>query len=282
MGIKAFLPACVRRFAKKSFYFLWQKSLERAAGEQMLSRLAKELESIVPDIRDQYSSFTLDDALYTAKTRNQHAFQISLVNEIIGEFEKPVIVDIGDSSGTHLRYITGLYAHDKNIRCMSVNVDEKAVEKIKQKGLEAIHARAENLQDYNVNADIFLCFETLEHLMDPCHFLHDLSARTNAKYLVATVPYVRRSRVGLHYIRWNMSEYACAERAHIFELSPEEWKLVAQHSGWGVVKERIYLQYPKKGPLRVTKPLWKRFDFEGFYGMVLKKDTTYSSQYKDW
>ncbi len=54
------------------------------------------------------------------------------------------------------------------------------------------------------------------------------------------------------------------------------------NAGWDVVKEQIYLQYPKNSFLRITKPLWKRFDFEGFYGLILKRDDTWSSRYTDW
>ncbi|KKL99163.1 hypothetical protein LCGC14_1817200 [marine sediment metagenome] len=126
---------------------------------------------------------------------------MEFVNEIIQELKKPVIVDIGDSAGAHLQYIMGLYSKNKDIKCLSVNLDEKAVRKIREKGLEAIHARAEDLHKYDVNADIFLCFELLEHLMNPCQFLYELSSRTNVKYLIVTIPYVRGSRVGLHHIR---------------------------------------------------------------------------------
>lgn len=193
-----------------------------------------------------------------------------------------MIVDVGDSSGTHLQYILGLYPQGKDARCLSVNLDENAVKKIKQKGLEAMNVRAEDLYKYNISADLFLCFEMLEHLTDPSRFLYGLSAKTKAKYLIVTVPYVKSSRVGLHHIRLSDTDAVCAERTHIFELSPEDWKLIMRHSGWEVVKEKLYLQYPRRSFLRITSPLWKRFDFEGFYGLVLKKDDTWSSKYKDW
>lgn len=257
-------------------------SLRKAAKEQKLLGLADTLEQIVPDITNQYSTFKLDNPYIKAQTRYLHAFQVSLLNGIMENFEKLVIVDIGDSAGTHLQYIIALYAKDKDIRCLSVNLDMEAVEKIKKKGLEAVHARAENLHQYNVNPDIFLCFETLEHLMNPCNFLHELSSKTTAKYLIITVPYVKKSRVGLLHIRQNNIRNVHAENTHIFEFNPEDWKLIAKHSGWDVVKEKIYLQYPKMSFFNLTKYLWKKFDFEGFYGLVLKRDERWSSRYLDW
>lgn len=256
-------------------------SLNSAAREQQLSDLAKGLEKIVPDITFQYSCFNIDTPFIYKKVRYQHAFQISLVDKIIHELDRPFVVDIGDSCGTHLQYLNGLY-HNKGIKTLSVNLDENAVKRIRAKGLDAIHSRAEDLESYNVNADIFLCFETLEHLMDPCHFLRDLSSKTNAKYLVITVPFLRKSRVGLRYIRNTYNKKVCAENTHIFELNPEDWKLIAKHSGWNIVEEKTYFQYPRKSLLRFTKIYWKKFDFEGFYGIVLKRDDSWSSLYQDW
>lgn len=265
----------------KSLRTICIKSLNAAAKEQGLAGLADKLKKIVPDIKEQYSTFKIDNAYLETKARCQHAFQISLVNRIIPELKDPVIVDIGDSAGTHLKYIKGLYPKS-SIRCLSVNLDPMAVKKIKENGLEAIHARAEDLSQYNINADIFLCFQTLEHLMNPVHFLHELSSKTKAKYMIITIPYLKRSRVSLNHIRFNLKENITAERTHIFEFSPEDWKLLVQHSGWAIVEDKIYLQYPRRSLLRFSKLLWKRLDFEGFYGMILKRDDTWSSKYLDW
>ncbi|MFH1593911.1 MAG: hypothetical protein ABID09_04375 [Candidatus Omnitrophota bacterium] len=267
---------------KKVVFFIGRNSLEKAAGEQGLSSLAAKLKEIVPDITNQYTMFTLDTEFLRIKARNTHAFQISLVDKVMREFQKASIVDIGDSAGTHLQYIMGLYSKEKDINVLSVNMDPEAVERIKARGLTAINARAEDINDHNINADLFLCFEILEHLADPAGFLHKLSSKTDAKRLIITVPYLRKSRVGLHHIRGHHKDVINAENTHIFELCPEDWKLIVKHAGWKIVDESVYLQYPKRGLLWVTKPLWKKFDFEGFYGMVLKKDNTWSSKYSDW
>ena len=283
MILKSFIPKSIKPFLRETYQAVMRKSIEKASKEQGLKDLADKIRKIVPDITDQYSTFKVDNPYTEIKVRNLHAFQISLVNEIIGEFKKPTIVDIGDSAGTHLQYIMDLLSKNKKIQCLSVNLDAQAVEKIKQKGLEAVNARAEDLHKYNIDADIFLCFEMLEHLMNPCHFLHELSTKTNVKYLVITVPYLKNSRVGLHHIRLGGGlRDVYAENTHIFELSPKDWKLLVRHSGWNVAQERIYLQYPKRRFLWITKALWRRFDFEGFYGMILMKDDTWSSKYMAW
>lgn len=256
-------------------------SMRSALRMQGLDGLKEKLTSLVPDISNQYSGFKLDTPYLCAKVRGMHAFQISLIDKVIAEFGSPVIVDIGDSSGTHLSYIRALYPN-KNLKALSVNLDEKAVNRIREKGFDAVCSRAEDLERYNTKADIFLCFQTMEHLMDPCKFLHDLSEKTNAKYLIMTVPYLKKSRIGLHHIRDSRDEAVNAENTHLFELCPGDWKLLSRHAGWSVVKEEIYLQYPKYGLLRLTQPWWARFDFEGFYGLILTKDKTWSSRYSSW
>lgn len=266
----------------KCLGFLRTESLKSAVKEQKLDGLVKRLEELVPDLSDQYSSFKVKGIFLNTKVRNMHAFQMSLIDRVINEFEQAVIVDVGDSSGTHLEYITALYSKDKDLKCLSVNLDIKAVERIKNKGFEAIHARAEDLHKHGVDADIFLCFEILEHMTDPCKFLYDLSSKTNAKYLIASVPYLKKSRVGLHHIRAGRKDKVNAENTHILELSPEDWKLVAKHGGWEVVEDKIYFQYPKWSVWRFTKPLWKKLDFEGFYGIVLERNDSWSSLYQDW
>lgn len=266
----------------KCLEFLRTESLKSAVKEQKLDGLVKRLEELVPDLSDQYSSFKVKGVFLNTKVRNMHAFQMSLIDRVINEFEQAVIADVGDSSGTHLEYITVLYSKDKDLKCLSVNLDIKAVERIKNKGFEAIHARAEDLHKHGVDADIFLCFEILEHMTDPCKFLYDLSSKTNAKYLIASVPYLKKSRVGLHHIRAGRKDKVNAENTHILELSPEDWKLVAKHGGWEVVEDKIYFQYPKWSVWRFTKPLWKKLDFEGFYGIILKRDDSWSSLYQDW
>lgn len=259
------------------------KSIHAAVREQGLLPLQDQLCEIVPDISKQYSSHDLDTNYQITKVRAQHTFQIWLVNkaiQLIGENKDLTIVDIGDSAGTHIQYILALH---KDIKSLSVNLDPEAVKKIRDKGLKAIHARAEDVQSYSsTDVDIFMSFEMFEHLMNPAQFLKNLADKTNCKFFVITVPYLAKSRVGLHHIRNLQQRNVTPEDVHIFELSPLDWRLLFMHSGWSVVYDRVYLQYPRKGFWRFMKWHWRQYDFEGFYGAILKKDSTWSKLYTDW
>lgn len=277
MNIKDFFSD----FRAGIFNALYLKSLRMAIAEQNLSSLYMQLEKIVPDISDQYSCFKLDSRYLVTNVRGMHSFQMSLTNEAISLANTAplTVVDIGDSSGTHIQYIKNIH---ENIRCISVNLDNTAVTKIKAKGLEAVFSRAEDLHTHSINADIFLSFEMLEHLTDPIKFLHQISEKTSCQYFVVSVPFVRKSRVALHHIRQNIKKNLSAENTHIFEFSPDDWKLIFKHSGWDIVSEKIYYQYPKKNILYFMKYLWQKKDFEGFYGVILKRDNIWSSLYRDW
>lgn len=172
------------------------------------------------------------------------------------------IVDIGDSAGTHLEYIKKL-CNDISFRTISVNLNKKSVERIRSKGMEAILCAAEDIDLGDEDVDLFVTFQMVEHLMNPCLFFRRLAVRGKSDYLLVTVPYRKKSSVGLwtyHPLitalkknKQDLREYSeilsktgIAEDEHIFELSPIDWKLLMLFSGWRPVYDEVYLQYPMK------------------------------------
>jgi len=298
-ALNRFKPLLLDILQKKSYqpffinlsYFFWRilrlPSLKHAVKEQDLISILSQLEKIVPDYRYQFSFGQIEGEFWNYKVRAHHAFQVRLTNKAIKSLfnehknKQITVVDIGDSSGNHICYFKELNKK-YNIRSLSVNLDPIAVRKIKEKGLEAIHSKAEELHKYNIHPDIFVSFQTLEHLNSPIYFLKSLADNSSCKYFVITIPYRRISRVGLFHIRNNLKDAVYAETTHILELNPDDWKLIFQHAGWKVTHEEIYLQYPLKHPFRLLKNSWARIDYEGFYGVILERDSTWSSKYLDW
>jgi len=256
------------------------RSLFAAAREQGLSALMGRLEASAGDLAAHYTSFSIDSSYLKAKVLAQHAFQVDLAGRVFSGDVKSV-VDVGDSSGLHTKYLQSEYP-SCGAEFLSVNLDDEAVERVRRKGLQAERIRAEELSKTGRKADVMLLFETLEHLTDPFRFLHALSSNGCCGQLVLTVPFVRRSRLGLHHIRAGIRRPVSAERLHFLELCPEDWRLLFRQSGWTVERERTYLQYPRHSVLRLTRWIWARWDFEGFYGAVLKPDDSWSSLYSDW
>ena len=263
------------------------QSLKSALKEQRLDNTFLELKKIIKNYSDQYNHVKIEGEYWNYKVRALHAFQVNFginsINLVRKNLKKDnlTIVDIGDSSGTHSLYLKKL-VKESNLKLVSVNLDTNAIKKIKEKGLEAIHSKAEELSKYNINPDLFMSYQTVEHLNSPITFLKSISQNSNCEYFLLTVPYILNSRLGLEHIRENSENKVHAENIHIFELSPNDWKLLFKHSGWEVVNEKIYYQYPRLHPLRILKNTWAKYDFEGFYGVLLKKNHYWTNKYLDW
>lgn len=266
------------------------RSIRAALTEQGLDPLTARLREVLPDIADQYSAnFNRAeyDRLWEGKMRGMHAFQVQCALDALEHVggNDLVVADIGDSSGNHAAYLHALAPAGRLSRVVSVNLDPVAVDKVTAKGGQAVLCRAEELDKVGIRADLFMSFETLEHLIDPVGFLHALAEKGSAEYCLITVPYRRHSRFGGAHLRLAVDGKPAAmtpEAVHIHEYSPEDWTLLAQFAGFSPVFTRIYRQYPRRSPLAVTQGLWGRLDFEGFVALFLRRDLTLARRYTGW
>ncbi len=265
-------------------------SIRAALAEQGLSDLAARLETLIPDLSDQYTG-GFDPVEYRrywqVKMRGLHAWQVSMMLAAVRHLGRPglVLADIGDSSGNHGRYLTALAPAGSVARVVSVNLDPVAVDKVKAKGGDSVLCRAEEMDLAGIRPDLFMTFEMVEHLTDPVRFLHRLAEAGSADHLLMTVPWRRHSRFGgvdLRYPDDRMPQRWTAEELHIYEFNPADWLLLARLAGWKPVFTRCYRQYPLRSPLVLTQPLWQRLDFEGFWGVLLERDLSVARRYADW
>lgn len=262
-------------------------SIKLALTESGFGSLIEKLRATVPDISGQESSEkdVFNDSL-ELKRRSLQAFQCTLMLKAIENLSpaKLVVVDIGDSAGTHMIYLQELTKNRFDIDTISVNLDPRAIKKINSRGLKAILCRAEDLDLAEKEVDLFTAFELLEHLHNPAIFFRNLAKKSKCNKMIITVPYLKHSRIGLHHIRNRTSKIIYAEDEHIFELSPVDWVLLMLHSGWRVIYSKVYYQYPRRWPFinQILAFYWRLTDFEGFWGAILEKETTLSDYYQDW
>jgi len=262
-------------------------SLRRAQSESDLKDLVVRLREIVPDISKQEESEKMIFNDYVEiKRRTLQAFQCRMMLHALNQHDsgKITVVDIGDSAGTHMLYLKALIGKRHELETISVNLDPRAIEKIKERHLKAILCRAEDLDLGERKIDMFTSFEMVEHLHNPALFLHRLAVRSKCGRILITVPYRKHSTVGLYNVRKNTGKRVFAEDEHIFELSPGDWTLLFLHSGWKVRFSETYFQYPRKLPIvsLLLSRLWRNMDFEGFWGAILEKEMSVSQQYQDW
>jgi hypothetical protein len=261
-------------------------SLGWALRESRLAEMVEQLEVIVPDITAQYSRLLEPSISWKLKVRGLHAFQVAMMLKALQPVSsrKITVVDIGDSAGTHMLYLKAFTRGYCEVDTISINLDPRAVEKIKARGLRAELCRAEDLDLPGLDIDLFTSFEMLEHLHNPAIFCHRLAKKSTCNKILITVPYRKNSRVGLHHLRNRSQETVFAEDTHIFELSPEDWTLLMLHAGWKVSHSEIYYQYPRKWPIisQLMATYWRVRDYEGFWGAILEKDLTFADSYQDW
>lgn len=261
-------------------------SIRQALREQGLAKEVEKLRLIVPDVSRQYTRPSPWSGYWELKMRGMHAFQCQLMLQAINSLPEKdfTVVDIGDSAGTHMLYLRELAKDKGNIETISVNLDSQAIDRIRKRGLRAILSRAEEVDLPGEQVDLFVSFEMVEHLHNPAIFFRRLAKKSTCNHMLITVPYLRTSRVGLYQVRHEMTENLYAEDEHIFELSPGDWTLLMRHAGWKVVQSRIYYQYPRKWPglAQLMASFWRHTDFEGFWGAILEKETTFSDRYLDW
>ncbi len=268
---------------------LLSRSLNAALEEKGYRGLMAKLRTIEPDIvlPEQAARGYLKE-FWETKRRLLQAFQCRLMLKALGGLpdRRVTVVDIGDSSGTHMRYLRELTKGNREIEAIGVNLDPRAVEKIRARGQKAVLCRGEELHRHlgGKPIDLFTSFETIEHLHNPALFLRRLARNFSCRAMVVTVPYQRRSRVGLLNVRQGFRKDIAAEEEHIFELCPDDWSLLMLHSGWGVVYSEVCRQYPVRMPLvsGFLARLWRAAEFEGFWGAVLEKNTAFADRYKDW
>jgi len=264
-------------------------SVIKAAKEQELLTTLEQLRLVVPDISNQESGESPEFSDYSeVKRRLLHAYQVRIMGRLLYALNKKHVrvVDIGDSAGTHCLYFKQIFEDSHEIRTLSVNLDPRAIQKIKARGLPALLKRAEEISsdDLGGEVDVFTSFEMIEHLHNPALFLRKLANSSTGRQLFITVPFLCKSRVGMHHIRNEVASAVFAEDVHVFELNPSDWTLLFLHAGWKVVDQGVCYNYPRRIPILsdVLKAYWRMFDFEGFWGAVLERDDSWSKLYQDW
>ena len=165
------------------------------------------------------------------------------------------ILDIGDNSGFFVRNLTG--------NGISINIDNKNINYLKSKNVNAQQADAENLPFANNSFDYIFCFECLEHLENPLKALHEMKRICREK-IYLTIPFVRKTRVvdiGLHKGQRQRIN------THVFELSKSDFINVAGHAKLEVTdskeikifstKNYIYCKYYYQ---QLKDPSWILFE----------------------
>lgn len=276
----------VRKFLGKIMRYLSLTAVHqvvRTSGD--LNRMWQASIKHFPSFKEHFS-LPIDDAEAEARIRFLVAAECVFIEKeialVLASRQMCSFADIGDSDGS-VRIIMEEVFGKARLETVGINLQPSVVERMKEKGLNAICEDAIAVGNRGTRYNVVSLFETMEHLPDPIGFLQKIAPVVEDR-LVLSVPYVRSSRVGLYHLQlnrfWNKDLPIIIENVHFFELSPNDWKKIFLHSGWRVEREVIFKQFPESGPLKWMLTLyWRYVSFEGFYFVSLVKDTTQSSRY---
>ncbi len=247
-----------------------------------VSRAYEQSFSVVEDLTSHYTGITLSP-FFESKIRfllsAQATFVAEQVRRVLREKKRCDLVDIGDSDGSLQQMIRAMVQNNDVFSTVGVNLQPEAVKRIQERGLDGMLVDAMELTNQGLTYDIVTVMETLEHLPNPIGFLESIHDVVRER-LVVSVPYVRSSRVGLAYLdALNEERRPTIENVHIFELAPADWRKIFRHSGWAVAEEWIAHQYGPRSFWRLTAPVWRRLDFEGFWLVSLQKDRSARKRY---
>ena len=265
------------KFIRDQYDRFRTSSIKKAVEQQNLKNILSVI-SAYP-IENHYGTSIINTAYIWYKVKALHAFQVSLIDRVIGN-ESGIninkIVDLGDSSGLHLLYTKEInldILDKRDCSYVGVNIDGGALKKIEDKGFRAIYYDIEEAifkyEDF-ADADYVFMFETLEHLNNPGTVLRKIKEDINPKALIITVPFVRKSRVGIEKTSTGKINLT-PEDVHIFELSPKDWRQLFTYARWTIDYEQVYYQYKRNLMTNwFWRWYWEYFDYEGFIGYVLK------------
>lgn len=260
------------------FSILSTKAIQQAVRENAdLLKMWNLSQTIFPELGNHFVGCTLkprnvlgirfltcSEALFL-KERIEHLQKMS---ESVESY-----LDIGDSDGS-TRMLLQNSMDNFNMSTLGINLQTKAVEQVKQLGLDAECIDALDMHKTNRKYDIVSLFETLEHLTDPLGFLKSIHPVVN-KRLIVSVPFIDHSRVGLAYLqeKWPEHKVPTIENTHVFELSPNDWNKIFLHCGWCVEDQKVARPFPSHGSLKhIMRYAWKKISFEGYWFVSLKKD----------
>lgn len=275
----------IKNIIRSSFEMISKRAVLKAISQ---NQATKELWNfsldILSDLSNHYATVRLSEEA-EMRVRMLICCQVIFLKKIIDNMpnNKSTItyLDIGDSDGSVRLLLERLY--DKlSLDSIGINLQQQAVDNIKQRGLNAECIDAMDLCNQKRSYDIVSVFETLEHLPNPIGFLENIHPIVNNR-LIISVPLIVRSRVSLGYLNqnWPQSLVPTIANNHIFELNPQDLTKIFWHTGWEVEHKWKVRTFPEHGPLNwVMKLAWRRMSFEGWYFVSLMKNDKFSSKYR--
>lgn len=188
-------------------------TLRQAAAAPGLGRFL-ELYSL-DQARDHFADVTLDARYLQEVTRYFHARRVQRITERLGaELPSLTFLDVGDTDGMILKHL--------GKKGLGFNNSPKACEQIRRNGVEAQQGDGQRLPFPDGAFDVVMCFETLEHVPNPCQLLEEL-ARVARRKVYLSIPGVLSTLVHTRIKGSRLGE------EHVIEFDETDFRALLTH-----------------------------------------------------
>ena len=152
--------------------------------------------------------------------------QTNLINFVksVATEDYQVAVEIGAASDMFLKHV-------KAERKIGINVLDVCIEQLNRQGITGMKTDGQRMPLADDEADLVICFETLEHVQNPLLFLTELS-RIAKKQLLLSIPWVIRTNIRPKWHgRADPGEQPDSE-FHIFEFDETDFRKILRYTNF--------------------------------------------------
>jgi SAM-dependent methyltransferase len=150
-----------------------------------------------------------------------------------GDYE--AVVEIGATSDMFLKHI-------KARQKIGINVLDACVEQLNRQGITGLKTDGQKIPIEDNEADLVICFETLEHVHNPISFLAELSRVTRNKLLLS-IPWVVNTNIRAKWHGLTDPNGQPDSEFHIFEFNEEDFRKVLSHTDFKVSEYQKLINY---------------------------------------
>jgi SAM-dependent methyltransferase len=149
-----------------------------------------------------------------------------------------VAVEIGATSDMFLKHV-------KARRKIGINVLDACIEQLNRQGITGIKTDGQRMPIEDNEADLVICFETLEHVHNPISFLAELSRITKNRLLLS-IPWIPKTNIRAKWYGMTESNGQPDSEYHIFEFDEGDFRKVLSHTDFKVSQYQKLINYQAK------------------------------------
>lgn len=215
MGFRRVLRSVARRaLGFMSVDELGTRLVTRKASADPSLRRFMEMYSL-DQAREHFADIMLETRYLQEVNRYFHARLVQLIYDRLGpELSSLSFLDVGDTDGLILKHL--------GKQRLALNNSSKACEQIRRNGVEAQRGDGQTLPFKDKSFDVVLCFETLEHVLNPCLLLDEL-ARVARRKVYVSIPGVRETLVHARIRGSRVGEF------HVVEFCERDFRSLLTH-----------------------------------------------------